>query len=197
MTPFPVRVVLSLESTARTAAPKEASVTKSEVLPGIAAEPNRTAVPAGELRVSVVDRVVIAPPQGDLALTGNAEIKPVLFAGGLPLTAVKRTDSSPEKKTWETVLNGPTGGVVWPRPNGRRASILPRPCEEKDVQETPDFAPVVPTHTRLFLAEAATVTGKSPGTEADWPNAVSFVGSLAEIENIVRELEPAFTANKY
>lgn len=186
-----------LESTARTAAPKEASVTKSEVLSGTTAAPNRTAVPAGELRVSLVERLEIAPPQAETGLTENAEIKPVLFAGGLPLTDVNKTDSSLEKKAWETVLNGPTGGVAWPRPNGRRASSLPRPWEEKDVQETPDFAPVVPTHTRLFFAEAATVTGKSPGTGAERPSVVSFVGSLAEIENIVRELDPAFTANRY
>jgi hypothetical protein len=83
-----------------------------EELPGIVAEPNKTAVPRGELRVSFLERLAACPLQLEAELTGKTERKPVLLTPGSPLTVVKRWDSSLEKKVWETVFRGPTGGVV-------------------------------------------------------------------------------------
>lgn len=68
---------------------------------------------------------------------------------------------------------------------------------EKVVQLMPDLAPVVPTQTRLCLGEAATVLGKSPGTEAGRPMGVSLVGSEGEMENMLSVLEPALTAKRF
>lgn len=95
------------------------------------------------------------------------------------------------------VLGGPTGGVVWFRPTGRSWSIFPRPFEEKEAQETPDLAPVAPTQTSLFFADAPTVTGKSPGTAAGAPTILSLVGFSGSIANMETVLDPALTANKY
>lgn len=99
-----------------------------------------------------------------------------MFLVGSPLTVVNRVPSSPEKKTWETVFVGPTGGVVWPRAKGRRESKACIPRDEKELQDTPAFAPVAPTQTSLCLAEAATVLGNSPGMARGWPSMVSLVG---------------------
>ena len=70
-------------------------MTKIFDVEGMTAEPKRTAVPAGELRTSFVDR---APQPSRPEVTGKTERNPVLLTAGLPLTVVKRTDSSSEKK---------------------------------------------------------------------------------------------------
>lgn len=88
----------------RVAEPKEASVTKRLLELGIRAVPNRTAVPAGEELIGIVDTALLA--------TGKTDRKPVLFFVGSPFTVVIRADESELKKTWETVLSGPDGGVV-------------------------------------------------------------------------------------
>ena len=187
--------VLLFRSTERTAPPKEASVTKTDDVPGTFAEPKRTAVPAGELLISVVAREAVFF-QGWLS-TGKTEKKPVLLTAGLPFTVAKRRDSSSEKNTCETVFVGPTGGVVWMRPNDRKSSIAPSPCLEKLEQDTPLLAPVVPTHASWCFADAATVFGNSPGSEAAWPTMVSLVGSRGSMDIIDRVLLPALTAKRF
>lgn len=88
----------------RVAAPKDASVTKSSEVLGRRAVPKRTAVPEGEERVSTVETVLFS--------TGKTERKPVLFIAGSPFTVVNRAVDSALKNVWDTVFNGPTGGVV-------------------------------------------------------------------------------------
>jgi len=58
----------------------------------------------------------------------------------------------------------------------------------------PLLDPVVPTQTRPFLAEAATVFGKSPGIATGCPTSESFVGSAEEMASIESVLDPALTA---
>jgi len=78
---------------------------------------------------------------------------------------------------------------------GRSASIWPSPLDvEKGAQDIPALAPVVPTQTRLFFDDAATVFGNSPGTVTGRPRIVTHVGSDEEMESMVSVLEPAFTA---
>jgi hypothetical protein len=68
---------------------------------------------------------------------------------------------------------------------------------EKVEQDIPATAPVEPTQTRLFFAEAATVLGNSPGMEIGCPTITSFVGSEVDIDIMVRVLEPALTAKRF
>jgi hypothetical protein len=158
-------------------------------------EPNSTAVPAGELRVSVVERRAV-PLRRDFS-TGKTDKKPVLFTVGSPFTVVNSAVSSAEKKAWETVLVGPTGGVDCPISKGRRASIWPSPFSgQKLAQDIPATAPVVPTQTSLFFADAATVLGNSPGMETGLPRTVRQVGSSFDMAIMVRVLEPALTAKR-
>tara|TARA_R110002060_G_scaffold64973_2_gene73966 strand:- start:159 stop:470 length:312 start_codon:yes stop_codon:yes gene_type:complete len=86
------------------ALPNEASVTKMSEEFGKRAVPKRTAVPAGEERVSVCDTALLT--------TGKTERKPVLFFVGSPFTVVMSIVESLLKKVCETVFNGPAGGVV-------------------------------------------------------------------------------------
>jgi hypothetical protein len=193
---FATRVTwLVVGSRERIAAPKEASVTKMLEVEGMGTEPNRTAVPGGELRVSVVER--LAAPQAEAPVTEKTERKPVVLTAGSPFTVVRRRDSSWEKKVCETVFVGPTGGVLCWRSKGRRASMAPSPAEENVVQEIPAFAPVDPTQTSLLFAEAATVFGNSPPTSTGEPTTVRLVGSWAEMAIMVRVSEPALTANRF
>lgn len=125
--------------------------------------------------------------------TARADKKPVLFWAGSPLTIVNNRDSSSEKRVCETVLVGPTGGVVYPRSNGRRSSMAPKLFLEKLLQEIPALAPVVPTYTRLFLIEAATVLGNSPGILTGSPITESLVRLEREMASMLSVLEPALT----
>lgn len=86
------------------AEPNDASVTKIFLEFGSSVTPKRTAVPAGELRISDVETVPL-----DMA---KDERKPVLLTVGLPLTVVRRAVESVLKKTCDTVFNGTVGGVV-------------------------------------------------------------------------------------
>lgn len=98
--------VFAADDMDKVALPNEASVTKiSEEEFGRRAVPKRTAVPAGEDRVSVLEDTA-------LFTTGKTDRKPVLFFVGSPLTVVMSIVESLLKKVWETVFNGPTGGVV-------------------------------------------------------------------------------------
>ena len=78
-------------SMASVVAPKAASVAKTLLVPGIAALPNNTAVPLGELRISLAAMAPLA--------TGRADMKPVLLAVGSPLTMVRKADSSALSRT--------------------------------------------------------------------------------------------------
>jgi hypothetical protein len=95
------------------------------------------------------------------------------------------------------VLVGPTGGVVCLRSNGRRQSIGVRPLAENEEQEIPAVAPVEPTHTKLFLDDAATVFGNSPGMATGSATAVSCVAFVTERAIILSVFDPALTANRY
>ena len=86
------------------AEPKDASFTKMSFEFGIRAVPNRTIVPFGEEQVSCLSPTPL--------VTGNTERKPVSFTAGLPFTVVSRALESSLKNVWDTVLNGPMGGVV-------------------------------------------------------------------------------------
>lgn len=103
--------VLSAER-ARVAEPKEASVAKRLVEFGISAVPKRTAVPAGEERISFIET--------RLFTTGKTEMNPVLLSAGSPFTVVISAVESLLKKVWDTVFVGPTGGVVWLRLKARK-----------------------------------------------------------------------------
>lgn len=122
------------------AAPNDASVTKRSDELGRRAVPKRTAVPAGDERVSVFETTLFS--------TGKTERKPVLFFVGSPFTVVMSIVESPLKNVWETVLSGPTGGVVWFNSNGRRqVSSGVRPSfADIAKQATPAFAPEFATH---------------------------------------------------
>lgn len=100
-------------------APKEASVARRvggwEL--GIRTLPKRTAVPAGEDRMSFL----AGQP---FASMGSTETKPVVLVAGLPFTVVMRAEASALKRAWETVLVGPMGGVVCPR-----SKVARRDCE--------------------------------------------------------------------
>ena len=175
-------------STDSTAAPNEASArTRSSVL-GITFVPKRISVPSALLRISSLET--------DPSSTTYAETKPVVFAvaPGFPLTIVYRTDSSSEKRTWVMVLAGPAGGVVWPRSMGRSSSKGPRLPLDRCPHETPVDAPVDETQTSLCFFETATLLGNSPGTDMGSPTRERSVGSESEIERMLSELEPAFTA---
>lgn len=75
--------------------------------------------------------------------------------------------------------------------------MAPMPSQEKEAQEIPAFAPVEPTHTRLFFVDAATVLGNSPPTSVGSPTMVSLVGWAGSMINMLTVFEPALTANKY
>ena len=55
----------------------------------------------------------------------------------------------------------------------------------------------MPAQTRLFFADAATVTGKSPGMATGLPIILRHVGSNELIQNIVSVLEPALTTKRF
>ena len=157
-----------------TRAPKEASVARTEFVPGILTLPKRTAVPGGEERVSAVERdfAPFAP------VIGKMDMKPVLLTVGSPFTVVMRVVSSLLKKVSATEFVGPTGGVLWLRANGRRVSILESPFfASKDAQAMPALAPELATQARECFVETARVTGKSPAVSMGVPTRVSFVGS--------------------
>lgn len=71
------------------------------------------------------------------------------------------------------------------------------PCGENELHDTPATEPEVPTHTSLFLIDAATVFGKVPGTGTGLPIIVSEVVFFGSIANIVTVFDPALTANRY
>lgn len=171
--------------------PNEASVTKMSFEPGIRAVPNSTAVPAGEERVSWVETVPLR--------TGKTDKNPVLLTAGLPLTVVSRAVSFSLKKVCDTVLVGPTGGVVWLTLKGRSSvSRGVRPLVlHIDKQATPALAPEFATHAREREDESATLIGNSPSVEAGWPIMVSCVGSVGEMANIETVFEPGFTATRF
>jgi hypothetical protein len=159
------------------------------LLPGKRATPNKTAVPLGEERVSCV----LTHP----FWTGKAEMKPVLFTIGLPLTVVRSAVLLALKKVWEMVLKGPEGGVVCDRGIARRA--VSRGLRPQGVMEThamPELAPELATHAWESFEEIETETGKSPRVGAGCPIKVSWVGSRGLMENIDRVLEPGLTARR-
>lgn len=71
------------------------------------------------------------------------------------------------------------------------------PCSENVLHEMPAMAPVDPTQTSLFFADAPTVLGNSPGTEIGVPTMVSLVGSVLSIANMERVFDPALTAKRF
>jgi len=75
---------------ASVADPNEASVMNMLLELGIKAVPNRTAVPAGEDWMSLVETLPFS--------TGKTERKPVLFTAGLPFTVVRSAVESALKK---------------------------------------------------------------------------------------------------
>src|ERR1700712_3453377 len=94
--------VFVVGSTATIAPPNDASETKTFDVPGMTAEPNKTAVPEGELRVSLVARLDGLPHFPPW--TGKTEKNPVLFFVGSPLTVAKSLDSSVETNSGESVF---------------------------------------------------------------------------------------------
>ena len=73
-------------------APKEASVARTEFVPGILTLPKRTAVPGGEERVSAVERD-FAPFAPFAPVIGKMDMKPVLLTVGSPFMVVMRAVS--------------------------------------------------------------------------------------------------------
>jgi hypothetical protein len=173
--------------------------------PGTMAEPKRTAVPSGDDRCSSRERLdadccarPLEPRTGCWqSWTGKADKKPVLFTAGSPFTVVKSVISSSEKKTCETVFVGPTGGVLCPRSKGRRSSMGPSPRAVNCEQETPATAPVEPTQTSEFLAEAATVVGNSAGMGTGSPTRRREVGFWGSMVSMERVFDPALTAKMF
>lgn len=175
----------------RVAEPKEASVTKREFRgkgEGRIAVPKRTAVPAGELWTSAVEIVPF--------MIGKTDRKPVSFFVGSPLTVVSRAELSALKKVCDTVLNGPLGGVDWPRQSGRRSPRDDRPVEDMAKQVMPAMAPPFATQACLRVRDIVTLTGNSPSVSTGLPTMVSFVGSTASMTNMETVLEPGLTASK-
>jgi hypothetical protein len=171
----------------RVADPNEASVTKSWFALGRRAVPKSTAVPEGEVLVSVIDTF---PPA-----TGNIDKNPVLFLVGSPFTVAISMEESALKNTCETVFRGPDGGVVWFMAKGRRVvSRGVRPVEDMERQAMPATAPELATQAWLRVLEMVRLVGNSPRVEAGWPIMVSFVGSVEEIWNMEMVFEPGFTA---
>ena len=174
--------------TSMTRAPKEASVAKTELVPGMLTLPKRTAVPGGELRVSVVETLQSAE-------TGKTDMKPVLLTVGSPLTVVMRAVSSLLKNVSATELVGPAGGVVWLRSKGRRVSMAERPVSSQNVaQAMPALAPEFATQASLCFLETARLTGNSPAVSTGLPTMVNLVGSQSSILNKERVFDPALTA---
>ena len=91
------------------------------------------------------------------------------------------------------MFKGPTGGVVCLMSKGRRASAAASPLAENLLHATPATAPDMPAQTSLCSSDAPTVTGNSPGRSMVLMR-VRFVAEW--ILNMLRELEPAFTAKR-
>jgi hypothetical protein len=123
-------------------------------------------------------------------------MKPVLLTAGFPFTVAIKTEESALKNTWETVLVGPTGGVVWLRLKTRRdLSRGVRPAVGSILKHaTPATAPELATQAWLRVVERETLMGNSPRVLTGWPTIVSLVGSVEEMENIEIVFEPGLTA---
>ena len=183
-----MEAVLLFTEMSMISAPKDASVARTEFVPGMLTLPKRTAVPGGEERVSAVDRVP-AP------VMGKMDMNPVLLTAGSPFTVVMRAVSSLLKNVSATLFVGPTGGVVWLRAKGRRVSMAERPLSpQKEAHAMPALAPVFATQAREWALDTARVTGKSPAVSMGEPIKISFVGSHGEILSMERVFEPALTA---
>jgi len=83
---FATTLATFFASSERVAEPNDASVTKILFEFGNSAVPKRTAVPAGDDRVSVIETVPL--------VTANTERKPVLLTPGSPFTVVMRAEES-------------------------------------------------------------------------------------------------------
>lgn len=172
------------------AEPNDASVTKMLLEFGIRAVPKRTAVPAGLDLTSCVAT--------DPLTTGKTERKPVLLTAGLPFTVVSNAVESALKNVCETVLVGPTGGVLWSMLKARReVSSGVRPLEHIEKQAIPALAPELATHAWESDVESVTLIGNSPRVFAGWPTIVNFVGSVESMLNMEMVFEPGLTATRF
>lgn len=184
-------VAILEEERERVAEPKEASVTKMLFEFGMSAVPKRTAVPEGEERISSVETALLT--------TGKTERKPVLLTAGFPFTVVRRAVESALKKVCDTVLVGPTGGVVWLMLKTRSSvSRGVRPLVAHiEKQAMPALAPELATQAWERVVDSATLMGNSPRVLTGWPTMVSLVGSVESMVNIETVFEPGLTATTF
>jgi hypothetical protein len=72
-----------------------------------------------------------------------------------------------------------------------------RPDADMEKHATLAFAPELATQAWDKVVEIVTLVGNSPMVLTGWPTAVSFVGSVGQIENIDMVFEPGLTAMRF